>query len=100
MRPPLICVFSFVDFTVCVVANGENDHPDFIDSSTNEEEEDPRSDASLHMTVTPQVSDAGEPLYSRDPVTRTITPCPLLQEKRKPDLHSTPRPEERTLLCG
>ncbi|XP_040202915.1 leucine-rich repeat and calponin homology domain-containing protein 4 isoform X2 [Rana temporaria] len=53
----------------------DNEPPDFIDSSTNEEEEDAKSDTGLHMTVTPQ-------------------------DKRKPDLHSTPRAEERTLVCG
>ncbi|XP_066450010.1 leucine-rich repeat and calponin homology domain-containing protein 4 isoform X2 [Eleutherodactylus coqui] len=56
-------------------ANGENDLPDFIDSSTNEEDEDSRSDAGLHVGTT-------------------------AQDRRKPDLHSTPRPEERTLVCG
>ncbi|XP_075703456.1 leucine-rich repeat and calponin homology domain-containing protein 4 isoform X2 [Rhinoderma darwinii] len=54
--------------------NGENENPDFIDSSTNEEE-DSRCDPGLHMMGT-------------------------AQEKRKPDLHSTPRPEDRTLVCG
>ncbi|XP_053574333.1 leucine-rich repeat and calponin homology domain-containing protein 4 [Bombina bombina] len=57
--------------------NGEGDteHVDFIESSTNEEDEDTKSDCGLHMTVTPQ-------------------------DKRKPDQHSTPRTEERTLICG
>nr|DBA29654.1 TPA: hypothetical protein GDO54_005720 [Pyxicephalus adspersus] len=56
-------------------ADTDNEHTDFIDSSTNEEEEDSKYDTGLHMTVTPQV-------------------------KRKPDLHSTPRVEDRTLISG
>ncbi|KAM5127227.1 uncharacterized protein ACMZJ9_020792, partial [Mantella aurantiaca] len=55
--------------------DADTEHTDFIDSSTNEEEEDAKSDTGLHMTVTPQ-------------------------EKRKPDLHSTPRAEDRTLVGG
>ncbi|CAI9569937.1 unnamed protein product [Staurois parvus] len=34
--------------------DADNEHPDFIDSSTNEEEEEAKSDTGLHMTVTPQ----------------------------------------------
>ncbi|KAM9312411.1 leucine-rich repeat and calponin homology domain-containing protein 4 [Gastrophryne carolinensis] len=55
--------------------DADHEHSEFIDSCTNEEEEDAKSDTGLHMTVTPQ-------------------------EKRKPDMHSTPRPEERTLIGG
>ncbi|KAM3924063.1 leucine-rich repeat and calponin homology domain-containing protein 4 [Leptodactylus fuscus] len=55
--------------------NGESEMADFIDSSTNEEEEDARSDPGLHIMATPQ-------------------------EKRRPDSHSTPRPEDRTLVSG
>ncbi|XP_077327023.1 DISP complex protein LRCH3-like [Lithobates pipiens] len=55
--------------------DADNEHTDFIDSSTNEEEEDAKSDTGLVMTVTPQ-------------------------DKRKPDLHSTPRAEDKTLVCG
>ncbi|KAM4749434.1 leucine-rich repeat and calponin homology domain-containing protein 4 [Rhinophrynus dorsalis] len=54
---------------------GDTEHVDFIDSSTNEEEEDAKSDCGLQMTVTPQ-------------------------DKRKCDLHSTPRTEEKTLVSG
>ncbi|XP_068129987.1 leucine-rich repeat and calponin homology domain-containing protein 4 isoform X2 [Hyperolius riggenbachi] len=56
-------------------ADPDHEHPDFIESSTNEEEEDVKSDTGLHMTVTPQ-------------------------DKRKPELQSTPRTEERTLVAG
>ncbi|XP_018427770.1 PREDICTED: leucine-rich repeat and calponin homology domain-containing protein 4 [Nanorana parkeri] len=51
--------------------DADSEHTDFIDSSTNEEEEDAKSDTGLHMT-----------------------------EKRKPELHSTPRAEDRTLVGG
>ncbi|XP_073510664.1 leucine-rich repeat and calponin homology domain-containing protein 4 [Phyllobates terribilis] len=54
-------------------ANGEIELPDFIDRSTNDEEEGSGGDAGLHMMATPQ---------------------------EKPERHSTPRPEERTLVCG
>ncbi|XP_077117664.1 leucine-rich repeat and calponin homology domain-containing protein 4 isoform X1 [Ranitomeya variabilis] len=55
-------------------ANGENELPDFIDSSTNDEEEGSRGDSGLPMVATPQ--------------------------EKKPERHSTPRPEERTLVWG
>ncbi|XP_069805944.1 leucine-rich repeat and calponin homology domain-containing protein 4 isoform X2 [Dendropsophus ebraccatus] len=55
--------------------NGDSEILDFIDSSTNEEEEESRCDPGLHMMVTPQ-------------------------DRRKLDLHSTPRQEERTMVCG
>ncbi|XP_075062305.1 leucine-rich repeat and calponin homology domain-containing protein 4 isoform X2 [Mixophyes fleayi] len=54
--------------------DADAEHTDFIDS-TNEEDEDAKSDTGLQMVVTPQ-------------------------DKRKPDLHSTPRTEDRTLVCG
>ncbi|KAM8973114.1 leucine-rich repeat and calponin homology domain-containing protein 4 [Pelodytes ibericus] len=54
--------------------SGDPEHTDFIDSSRNEEEEDAKSDYGLHMTVTPQ-------------------------DKRKPDQHSTPKTEEKTIIC-
>ncbi|KAM4676994.1 leucine-rich repeat and calponin homology domain-containing protein 4 isoform 2-T2 [Discoglossus pictus] len=55
--------------------DGDGDHIDFFESITNEEEEDAKSDCGLQMTVTPQ-------------------------DKRKPDQHSTPRTEEKTIVCG
>ncbi|XP_056408270.1 leucine-rich repeat and calponin homology domain-containing protein 4-like, partial [Hyla sarda] len=63
--------------------NGESEQLDFIDSSTNEEEEEGRSDNGLHTMATPQ--------EKRKPDSHS-TP--------QPDSHSTPRPEERTLVCG
>ncbi|CAH2272491.1 leucine-rich repeat and calponin homology domain-containing 4 [Pelobates cultripes] len=54
--------------------DGDTEHADFMDSSTNEEEEDAKSDCGLQMTITSQ-------------------------EKREPEHHSTPR-AEKTIVCG
>uniref|UniRef100_A0A8C5LSH2 Calponin-homology (CH) domain-containing protein n=1 Tax=Leptobrachium leishanense TaxID=445787 RepID=A0A8C5LSH2_9ANUR len=51
------------------VADGDAEHMDFIDSSTNEEDDDTKSDCGLQMTVTPQ-------------------------DKEEPERHSTPRAEK------
>ncbi|XP_063786778.1 leucine-rich repeat and calponin homology domain-containing protein 4 isoform X2 [Pseudophryne corroboree] len=53
--------------------DGDGEQPHFTDC-TNEEDEE-KSDTGLQMVVTPQ-------------------------DKRKPDLHSTPRTEDKTLVCS
>ncbi|KAM4037171.1 leucine-rich repeat and calponin homology domain-containing protein 4 isoform 2-T2 [Anomaloglossus baeobatrachus] len=78
-------------------ANGENELPDFMDSSTNDDEEGSRGGSGPSVMAAPQEQSKPERHSTPRPEERHSTPRPEERHStpRPEERHSTPRPEER-----